>query len=443
MEKIKIICIVENSISHLNPIFNLLNELKNRGNILEAYFLSHISFQTTIEAKDFHFIETRSFPFGIENHEVLYKNYADKLLHCLNENNFEIRKNDLLNHVENIRPNFIFVDSMLWGDQIILEDIMSEKLNFKIKNIQTIFDTHFSTKNLPIHSRFVPVNFEFTGRVLNYLIWLRYWIFKIVRRNIYHCKFLGYTEYRKIQTHLKRINKLRKSQLKIDSWNSFCPSLSNLETLILLPKSLEFTKENGNMNKHLGYFENHIVDQVDLDMILKNSKQFDKLILISQGTLQGTLNADLNAFYLKFLELVKFYPNYYFIASFDNDFLEANDLSSYDNLYASAFLSQKSLLTKVDLFISHGGANSILESIMAECPILITLNNYIFDQNGNAARVKFHVCGEFVDFYEPLNIWVDTINHILQNSLSYKTTLQCMKKKILNEEYDLENLIFA
>lgn len=443
MEKIKIICIVENSISHLNPIFNLLNELKNRGNKLETYFLSHISFQTTIEAKGFYFIEIRSFPFGIENHEVLYKNYADKLLHCLNENNFEIRKNDLLNHVENIRPNFIFVDSMLWGDQIILEDIRSEKLNFKIKNIQTILDTHFSTKNLPIHSRYVPSDFKFTSRLIVYLIWVKYWIIKIVRRNLYHIKFLGYTEYRKIQIHLKRINKLRKPKLGINLWNSFCPGLSNLETLILLPKSLEFTKESGKMNKHLGYFENHIVDQFDLDIILKNSKQFDKLILISQGTLQGTLNADLNAFYFRFLELVISYPNHYFIASFDKDFLEANDLSSFDNLYASSFLPQKSLLTNVDLFISHGGANSILESIMTECPILITLNNHIFDQNGNAARVKFHGCGEFVDFYEPLNIWVNTINHILQNSCSYKTTLQSMKKKILNEEYDLENLIFA
>ena len=173
MGKIKIICIVENSISHLNPIFNLLSELKLRGNKLEAYFLSHISFQTTIEAKDFHFIESQSLPFGIENHEILYENYIDKLLHCLNENNFENRKNDLLKHIDVIEPNFIFVDSMLWGDQIILEEIKSEKLNFKIKNIQTIFDTHFSTKNLPIHSRFVPVNFKLTGRVLTYLIGLR------------------------------------------------------------------------------------------------------------------------------------------------------------------------------------------------------------------------------------------------------------------------------
>jgi UDP:flavonoid glycosyltransferase YjiC (YdhE family) len=137
------------------------------------------------------------------------------------------------------------------------------------------------------------------------------------------------------------------------------------------------------------------------------------------------------------------YPSYYFIASFDKSFLETTDLSGYANLYATHFLPQRGLLPKVDLFISHGGANSILESILSECPILITLSNSIFDQNGNAARIKFHGCGEFIDFNQPLNKWTNKVELILQQSNSYKIRIQQLKKKIQEEVYDLENLLFA
>jgi zeaxanthin glucosyltransferase len=442
MEKIKIICIVENSISHLNPIFNLIDKLTCRGNILETYFFSHISFQTIIEEKGFSFIESRSLNFGLENHEIDCHNYIDKLLHCLNENNYENRRVDLLNHIEHILPQYIFVDTMLWGDQIVLEDIKSDKLDFKIKNIQTIFNTHFSIKNLPINSRFVPKDFHITERALIYLIWLRYWLVKIIRRNLYQVKFLGYTEFLKIKSQIKKINKLRKINLRINIWNSYCPSLYNVENLILLPKSFEFTNEMSKLNKHIGYFDNQIIELIDEDIIPKDSKQYDKIVLISQGSLQQTLNSDLNAFYFKFLALIRSYPQFYFIASFDKTFLAANDLSSLHNLTARAYIPQKNLLTKVDLFISHGGANSVLESILAECPIFITLGNHIFDQNGNAARVKFHGCGEFVDFHEPLNKWMNKLDEITQNYNSYKEKIQNMKQKILIESYDLENLIF-
>lgn len=203
-----------------------------------------------------------------------------------------------------------------------------------------------------------------------------------------------------------------------------------------------FSSEGGRLIKHLGYFENPVLDSDEADLLLKNSIQYEKVILLSQGTLQRDLNSDLNSFYLKFLELVKSYPRYYFIASFDQTFLESTDLSAYANLYATHFLPQRSLLPQVDLFISHGGANSILESILAECPILVTLNNSIFDQNGNAARIKFHGCGEFVDFYAPLLQWQKELDKMIENKLSYKTKIQFLKKKIQEEVYDLESLVF-
>jgi UDP:flavonoid glycosyltransferase YjiC (YdhE family) len=443
MTKIKIICIIENSISHLNPVFNLFHALLKRGNNLDPYFFSHISFQSIIEENGFHFIECKSLNFGLENHEIFCQNYLQKLHFCLNENNFENRRIDLLGHVEKIRPNYIFVDSILWGDHVVLEKIKSEKFDFKIKNIQTLFNADFSTKNLPLHSRFVPSKFDFIGRTTIYLVWLRYWIIKLIKSTAYQFKFLGYTEFRKIKIQLNEINKTRNFKLKINPWNSFCPRLSTIETLLLLPKSVEFSSQSDSSIKHLGYFGNQVADTEEANLLLKNSTDFDKVILISQGSLQRELNSDLNSFYLKFLALVKLYPSYYFIASFDKSFLETTDLSGYANLYATHFLPQRGLLPKVDLFISHGGANSILESILSECPILITLSNSIFDQNGNAARIKFHGCGEFIDFNQPLNKWTNKVELILQQSNSYKIRIQQLKKKIVEEVYDLENLIFA
>jgi hypothetical protein len=414
-----------------------------RGNDLDPYFISHISFQSVIEENGFHFIECKSLIFGLENHEIYCQNYLQKLHFCLNENNFENRRIDLLEHVERIRPDYIFVDSMLWGDQVVLEKIKSDKFDFKIKNVQTIFDADFSTKNLPIHSRFVPTKFDFVGRSTIYLVWLRYWIIKLIRRHVYQFKYLGYTEFRKIKTQLNEINKTRNFKLKINPWNSFCSRLSTIETLILLPKSVEFSRDDRLLVSHLGYFGNPVSDTENVTQFLENAKHFEKVILISQGSLQRELNSDLSLFYRKFIELVNLYPSYYFIASFDKSFLETTDLSVQPNLLVCHFLPQISLLHKVDLFISHGGANSILESILTECPILITLNNHIFDQNGNAARIKFHGCGEFVDFHDPLRKWVNAINKIIENNHLYKVKIQQLKKIIQEEVYDLENIIFT
>lgn len=439
----KIICIIENSISHLNPIFNLFHKLLKRGNDLEVYFFSHIALKQMIEEMGFHFIECKSLNFGIENHEIFCQSYLQKLHFCLNENNFENRRIDLLEHIEKIRPDYVFVDSMLWGDQVVLEKIKSAKLDFKIKSIQTLFNVDFSTKNLPLHSRFVPTSFDLVGRMTINLVWIRYWIIKFVRSIVYQFKFFGYTEFRKIKTQLKEINKTRDFNLKINPWNSYCPRLSNVETLILLPKSLEFSNDGRHLIKYLGHFNNHVADAGEVNIFLKNSTHFEKVILISQGSLQGQLNSDLNSFYQKFLAFVKLYPTYYFIASFDKSYIETTDLTVYRNLYASSVIPQKALLPHVDLFISHGGANSILESILAECPVLITLNNHVFDQNGNAARIKFHGCGEFVDFYDPLHYWGNEMNQIIKNIYSYKCRIQHMKKMILEETCDLESLMFA
>ena len=54
---------------------------------------------------------------------------------------------------------------------------------------------------------------------------------------------------------------------------------------------------------------------------------------------------------------------------------------------------QIDLLKRCDLFITHGGMNSILESATLGIPMLVFPLNEDWDQNGNAARIIFHQIG--------------------------------------------------
>ena len=63
------------------------------------------------------------------------------------------------------------------------------------------------------------------------------------------------------------------------------------------------------------------------------------------------------------------------------------------NLYAFNRVPQLRVLQKCDFVITHGGMNTIFESIMAEKPLIVFPLSMEWDQNGNAARVVYHGIG--------------------------------------------------
>jgi UDP:flavonoid glycosyltransferase YjiC (YdhE family) len=64
-----------------------------------------------------------------------------------------------------------------------------------------------------------------------------------------------------------------------------------------------------------------------------------------------------------------------------------------DHVYIFDYLPQLEILKKARLFITHGGLNSIKESIACGVPMLVYPLEHKVDQRGNASRVLYHRLG--------------------------------------------------
>jgi UDP:flavonoid glycosyltransferase YjiC (YdhE family) len=73
----------------------------------------------------------------------------------------------------------------------------------------------------------------------------------------------------------------------------------------------------------------------------------------------------------------------------DTDFLNER----LANFYAFKKVSQLQILKHSDVFVTHGGLNSIKEAVYAEVPMLVYPVHPQYDPVGNAARVFFHRLG--------------------------------------------------
>ena len=99
------------------------------------------------------------------------------------------------------------------------------------------------------------------------------------------------------------------------------------------------------------------------------------------------------------------------------------------DVYIFNFVPQLQVLKGADLFITHGGLNSIREAINAEVPMLLYPVHPEFDPVGNAARIVYHQLGLRGNAVTDIDDEIDVkINELLSNPL-YKKNIQELKQR--------------
>ncbi|HYI79009.1 MAG TPA: nucleotide disphospho-sugar-binding domain-containing protein, partial [Chryseolinea sp.] len=73
--------------------------------------------------------------------------------------------------------------------------------------------------------------------------------------------------------------------------------------------------------------------------------------------------------------------------------LQTSVEKSADNVHLFNFVPQLQVLKYADVFITHGGLNSIREAIHTEVPMLLYPVHPEYDPIGNAARIAYHQLG--------------------------------------------------
>lgn len=167
---------------------------------------------------------------------------------------------------------------------------------------------------------------------------------------------------------------------------------SHMKSIILTPSCFEypFYKEH-KLDKHVWVPSenryNKAISNIEVPLPANSDL---KLIYFSMGTI-ATGNSVLYLLRL-LIEVVKENSAYFLIASCGN-LLESVNNHASERISLLRTVQQSKLLHICDLFVTHGGLNSVKEAIEAGVPMLVFPINEKSDQPGNACRIVYHGIG--------------------------------------------------
>ena len=104
-------------------------------------------------------------------------------------------------------------------------------------------------------------------------------------------------------------------------------------------------------------------------------------------------------------------------------------LAANDSVYIFDFVPQLQVLMYADVFITHGGLNSIREAVHAEVPMLLYPIHSEYDPIGNAARIAYHKLGLRGSAHSDTALEIaNKLKEILSNPV-YKANVQKLKRQ--------------
>jgi zeaxanthin glucosyltransferase len=93
--------------------------------------------------------------------------------------------------------------------------------------------------------------------------------------------------------------------------------------------------------------------------------------------------------------------------------LSEAEVASLDVHHAAAFLPYRSVLAHAALCITHGGSNTLLDTLACGVPLLVRPVG--FDQPGNLARVRHHGLGEKLESLRKPKLIAEQIRRLIDD----------------------------
>lgn len=359
-------------------------------------------------------------------------------------NNYLTRKNELKALIDKLQPSVVFLDEFCYFDYIILRSL---SVNCTIYILQGKMGMYFNENSPP--SNFYSFPNGFTKYLWKYTL-LRNKLKRMYRKSL----FAGQTIER-LSKQILASEKVKTTVL-FNYKKIFTPSFIGVPELLFYVPEFDFPD-----NTPLAW-QQYLTPSVDLErkeIITEKLKNFiekgnsepsSRIIYCSLGTVadihlgETTLKTE---FINKCLQIAANNPKYYFIISFGDDLNKEIDGQIFtDNALVLNFAPQVFILKRADIFITHGGRNSIFEGIYTETPMLILPLNKVWDQNGNAARAVYHKVGMKSNLNDSIEKIEEQI-HTLLTDKSCKDAVTEMAKKMkqkYTDEYfsnQLDNII--
>lgn len=382
----KVLMIPAPVLSHINASFKIANLLK-RNRYQVHYFVYHAVTPLVAQAQ-FGYTPANTPPImegyrkALAKHEKIRVGYWSFLRKGGLQSFFNERRKELLEVVNKTRPNLIIADSFAAADFAFLYPLIKQ-YGIRFVQLETMPCT-LALKGLPAFCAMTLPNQK--GK-----IWYEYYMRKGVKklsrlggRLIY----AGTDAYSLMKKELKK-NKVPR-QYRIEPNNYFSLTFTGLPTLLPLPLELEFFAAPPTPHHHyLGFLDTgssqpSTLPESRLEKLLQTGKP---VIYISFGTVFSGIWHHLIVPFLQKLDTVlASLKEVIAIFSLGSPHGAAKAvMMKFNHIHTFAYVPQSYLLRYCSVFITHGGINSIKESIQAMVPMLVIPLEV--DQPGNAAKI--------------------------------------------------------
>lgn len=391
-----VVFLVYHGMGHFNACLGMAKILRQQHTVC---FAGHPSFKDYLEAQGFMYYPLVSVPFGMGfedwvNEQKNKKNvYLGSLKDRWRDSLYHNREADLHQLLLDISPDYILIDAYQSSDFIVLYPMIHGQ-DVRVGFVQTMLSTTIRDNIPPINSLALPgdaVGIRKAVRSFRFKRFLKWFTQSVC--------YAGMSDQAIIQ------RRIRKNELPSNYQSAATPLrgpvFSTITELILSPKEFDFGPITPEDHQHYvgflsdtGRIEISDRDYFKIDSVIRKKLQESQgsLIYCSFGTVKMTDTSAVTSFLQKLLNTVRD-TNCIVIVSVNAIGGQDQFQNIPDNVYFLKAVPQLEILKRADVFITHGGLNSIKESIAAGVPMLVYPLQAYTDTMGNSSRVVYHTLG--------------------------------------------------
>lgn len=395
--KQRVVFLFYHGLGHVNAFLKAGQILKDANH--EVYFAGVGFFQRHISAQDFKFYLLKTYPFGMGLETWINRQkkkkyiYLSSLRDRITDRIYHDREVELYWMLEELKPTIVFIDSQQATDFIVLYKHL-KKRSLKVAMIHTMLPTQVVSGRPPMNSDVFPEDRLAVKKAIQRMKWKQFK--KTWKKRFIH---LGFDDQVLISRRLKK-NAIPPYYIsRTPCLMNF--AVSHVDEFILAPRVFDFPNFTPPPTQHyMGFMTNEIRNDLSTSDYQNISSQIFsqrehntlKLLYCSFGTVEPKVKSIFSSFLNRLIQATE-NEKYILIISVKANQEEIDQFMHQENVYIFNSVPQLEVLKSADLFITHGGLNSIKESVYAEVPMLLYPIHPEYDPNGNAARIAYHGLG--------------------------------------------------
>lgn len=291
------------------------------------------------------------------------------------------------NQIDIVSPDLLAIDS-----PYAIFSLGLRRLNVPFAILESMVNLNYTAGLPPCDTSYVP-NAGLLNRIITDLLWFRY---RLKRR--FKNRLLGQIEFnRGLLRHV--LGPYGPDWSTVNFRRYFHIGLTDVPEILLSPPALDFRRRLAPNQFHIGSIPDHKRSdpssdesfERNLPRLLKARENGTPIVYCSLGSTPWRFPAA-----KRFMRrLIRASTGSTWILVIAKGPGPSDSLASSlpDNVFIYNIVPQLSFLQNVALFITHGGMNSITESVLAGVPMLVYPGSSEVDQVGNGARIEYNKIG--------------------------------------------------